>query len=339
MALTMAIAVRTARSPSSSCEEVKPKMPTAASPLNCSTLPPWPRISRPAISKNSLTTLRRISASSCSPRRVDPARSAKIAVTTRRSAASTRAASVVPQAGQKRAPSGTGWPQFGQRACSTGGLSQDCRMATTAETSRARTAVLVEGVSDQLALEALAKRRGRNLEAEGVFIVPMGGATNIGTFLNRFGPQGLDLKVAGLCDVGEEGDFRRGLERAGFGSNLTRADMERLGFYVCVSDLEDELIRALGAARVEEVVDVQGDLGSFHTLQKQPEWRGRPVEEQLRRFMGSNGRRKIRYARLLVEALDLTQVPRPLDWALAHVSASRPEGRDDGVGGNRTRVR
>src|SRR5712692_9262131 len=221
MALTMAIAVRTARSPSSSCEEVRPKMPTAASPLNCSTLPPWPRISRPAISKNSLTTLRRISASSCSPRRVDPARSATIAVTTSRSAASTRAASVVPQAGQKRAPSGTGWPQFGQRACSTGGLSQDCRMATT----RARTAVLVEGDSDQLALKALARRRGRNLEAEGVSIAPMGGATNIGTFLNRFGPQGLDLKVAGLCDVGEEGDFRRGLERAGLGSNLTRADM------------------------------------------------------------------------------------------------------------------
>jgi hypothetical protein len=43
------------------------------------------------------------------------------------------------------------------------------------------------------------------------------------------------------------------------------------------------------------------------------------VEEQLRRFMGSGGRRKIRYARFLVEALDLTQVPRPLDLVLAHV--------------------
>ena len=95
--------------------------------------------------------------------------------------------------------------------------------------------------------------------------------------------------------------------------------MERLGFYVCVADLEDELIRALGAASVEQVVDAQGDLGSFRTLQKQPEWRGRPTEEQLRRFMGSGGRRKIRYARLLVEALDLSQVPRPLDLVLAHV--------------------
>ncbi len=96
--------------------------------------------------------------------------------------------------------------------------------------------------------------------------------------------------------------------------------MEALGFYVCDADLEDELIRALGAAAVERVVEAQGDLGSFRTLQKQPAWKGRAAEEQLRRFMGSGGRRKIRYARLLVEALDLaTQVPRPLDRVLAHV--------------------
>ena len=42
-------------------------------------------------------------------------------------------------------------------------------------TMRARAVVLVEGVSDQRALEALAERRGRNLEAERVAIVPIGG--------------------------------------------------------------------------------------------------------------------------------------------------------------------
>jgi len=35
--------------------------------------------------------------------------------------------------------------------------------------------------------------------------------------------------------------------------------------------------------------------------------------------MGSGGGRKIRYASLLVEALDLARVPRPLDGVLAHV--------------------
>jgi hypothetical protein len=183
----------------------------------------------------------------------------------------------------------------------------------------ARTVVLVEGVSDRLAVEALAARRGRDLAAEGVSVLAMGGAHSIGRFLDRFGPRGLDVRLAGLCDAGEEDDFRRALERAGLGADLSRADMERLGFFVCVSDLEDELIRSLGATSVEEVVRAQGHLGSFRTLQKQPAWRGRPAEEQLRRFMGSGGSRKVRYAALLVEALALDRVPRPLDRLLAHV--------------------
>ena len=65
-----------------------------------------------------------------------------------------------------------------------------------------RAVVLVEGMSDQAAVEALAARRGRNLEAEGVSVVPIGGAQSIGRFLERFGPRGLGLTLAGLCDVG-----------------------------------------------------------------------------------------------------------------------------------------
>jgi hypothetical protein len=174
-------------------------------------------------------------------------------------------------------------------------------------------------VSDQVAVEALAERRERNLDAEGIVIVPIGGAQAIGRFLDQYGPQGLDVTLAGLCDAAEEDDFRRGLERAGLGTDLTRADLELLGFYVCVEDLEDELIRALGAETVEKVVQAHGDLGAFRTLQKQPAWRGRPAAEQLRRFMGSGGRRKIRYARYLVEALEIDAVPRPLDLLLTHV--------------------
>jgi OLD-like protein len=182
-----------------------------------------------------------------------------------------------------------------------------------------RAVVLVEGVSDQRALEALATMRGRDLAAEGIAVVPMGGATTIGRFLERFGPQGSDVRLAGMYDAGEEGAFRRGLERTGFGSHLTRADMETLGFFVCDADLEDELIRALGVDTVEQVVDAAGDLRSFRTFQKQPAQRGRAVERQLRRFMGTRSGRKIEYARLLVEALDPSRVPSPLDRALGHV--------------------
>jgi hypothetical protein len=182
-----------------------------------------------------------------------------------------------------------------------------------------RAAVLVEGLSDREAVEALAVRRGRDLADDGVAVVPIGGAQAIRAALDLYGPGGLDVRLAGLCDAGEERGFRRALERAGLGRELTRSDAEALGFFVCEADLEDELIRALGVDAVEQVVEAYGDLGPFRTLQKQPEWRGRPVHDQLRRFFGSGGRRKIRYARYLVEAVPLDRVPRPLDGVLAHV--------------------
>lgn len=176
--------------------------------------------------------------------------------------------------------------------------------------------LFVEGVSDQHALMRLATRRGRDLEGEGVSIVAIGGAHAIGPYLERFGPGGIDLKLAGLCDVGEERAFERVLERVGMGTDLTRDRMEDLGFYVCVNDLEEELVRALGSAAVLGVIDEQGELGPFRTFQKQLAKRDLGLDEQLWRFMWN---RKIRYAPLLVDALDLDRVPRPLDGVLAHV--------------------
>lgn len=184
-------------------------------------------------------------------------------------------------------------------------------------TAEASAVVVVEGVSDQIAIEALAERRVVDLAAAGVRVVRLGGAHRLGTFLEELGPRKDDLRLAGLCDAAEEPVFRRALERAGFGSDLTRAGMEQLGFYVYVADLEDELIRALGTPCVEEILRANGDLHRFRTLQQMPAWRGRATEEQLRRFMGSGGRRKIRYARILVDALRLESVPRPLDRVLA----------------------
>jgi hypothetical protein len=188
-----------------------------------------------------------------------------------------------------------------------------------ADVVESRAVILVEGMSDQAALEALAERRGRILGSEGISIVHMGGATNIGRFLDLLGPQGLDVRLAGLCDAAEEGYFRCALERAGFGSSLSRAEREALGFYVCVADLEDELIRALGAASVEQIIEAEGELGSFRTFQRQPAQQGRSPEVHLHRFMGTRSGRKSQYARLLVDTLDLTRVPRPLDRVLAHV--------------------
>jgi hypothetical protein len=174
--------------------------------------------------------------------------------------------------------------------------------------------VLVEGISDQIALETAALGRGRDLEADQVVIVPMGGAHAIGRFMTRLGPHGARMRLAGLCDLREEEIFRRGLAASHVGSPGTRADMEHLGFYVCVDDLEDELIRAVGTAGVEALFDSQGDIRSFRLLQSQPAWRGRELEAQMRRFLGSGARRKLRYARLLVDAaVARDALPRPLD--------------------------
>jgi hypothetical protein len=168
------------------------------------------------------------------------------------------------------------------------------------------TVILVEGMSDQLALEALARRRGRNLDAEGVSILPLGGAQAIGREVRRLHPH---RRLAGLCDSGEERYFRRAFESVGLED----------GFFVCHRDLEDELIRALGVDAVEDVLAARQELGLFRSFQQQPAWRGRQPEEQLRRFLGTYSGRKIQTGAMLVNALDLDRVPDPLERVLDHV--------------------
>jgi hypothetical protein len=186
-----------------------------------------------------------------------------------------------------------------------------------------KAAVLVEGQSDRAALEALASRRGLDLVDADVAIVVMNGAHAIGRFASRLGPRGDGVRLAGLCDVGEERLFLRGLERAGLGSELDRAGLEALGFFVCEADLEDELIRALGPEGMIALIASEGELPSFRTLQKQPAQRDRPIDRQLHRFLRSKSGRNTRYGRLIVEALDLTAVPRPLAAVLDYVCAPR----------------
>lgn len=168
------------------------------------------------------------------------------------------------------------------------------------------TTVLVEGESDRLAVETLASRSGRDLTAEGIAVVAMGGVTNIRRFLERYGPGGADQRVLGLCDAAESPIVFRALQRAGL----------RNGFQVCHADLEDELIRFLGTESVLDVIDSQGELDSFRVLQRQPFQRDQPPDVQLRRFLSGRGGNKIRYAPLLVKALPAGQAPPPLERLL-----------------------
>ncbi|WP_432152012.1 TOPRIM nucleotidyl transferase/hydrolase domain-containing protein [Streptomyces sp. bgisy029] len=178
-----------------------------------------------------------------------------------------------------------------------------------AEQLPVRTAVLLEGPSDAAAVHALAERRGRDLAAEGVCVLPMGGAMSVGRFAGLLGPSGLGIRLTGLCDEQERGFYERGWERAGAGQEQE--------FFVCAADLEEELIRALGPARVEELIGAEGDLRALQIFLRQPAQQGRSPQQQLRRFLGTKKGRKIHYGRVLVEALDADRVPAPLDGLFA----------------------
>ena len=169
-----------------------------------------------------------------------------------------------------------------------------------------------KGSATNCAVEALAERRGRNLLADRVFVLPMGGATNIGHFLDRFGPNGANIRLAGLCDEAEVHVFQRGLAERASATPQTLAELESRHFFVCAADLEDELIRALGTATVEQILDANGDLTAFRTFQQQPAQQGRSTAAHLRRFMGTRGGRKIHYAPVLARALRPDRVPGPL---------------------------
>jgi hypothetical protein len=180
-------------------------------------------------------------------------------------------------------------------------------------TSMQATTALVEGESDRLAVEALARRLGHDLTALRVSVVPMGGATSIVHFLDRYGPNGAGHRIVGLCDAGESRGIARALGRAGIGSG----SLAERGFHVCHADLEDELIRSLGIDGVLNVIAAQGELASFRRLQRQPSLRERPITMQLRRFFGGRSGNKARYAPLLVDALPAGHAPPPLTALVA----------------------
>ncbi|MFJ3877836.1 TOPRIM nucleotidyl transferase/hydrolase domain-containing protein [Streptomyces sp. NPDC090077] len=163
--------------------------------------------------------------------------------------------------------------------------------------------VLVEGPSDLAAVETLAARLDRDLAAEGVCVVSMGGAMNVGRHARLLGPAGLGLRLTGLCDEREQPYYDRAFRGAGAPGHAV---------FVCVQDLEEELIRALGLPGVEGVVEAEGDLVPWQTFVRQPAQRGRDPHQRMRRFLGTRKGRKIRYGHLLAQAVDLDLVPAPL---------------------------
>ena len=136
--------------------------------------------------------------------------------------------------------------------------------------------------------------------------------------------------VEGESDAADERHVRRALNHAAI-PMAAHESLESFGFFPCVAELEDELIRALGTEAVERLLEAQGELASFRRFQAMPQHRRTPVHQQLRRFLGTRATRKIRSAQRLVEALDLARFPRPLGLLASRLleaasPASRPRG-------------
>ncbi len=163
--------------------------------------------------------------------------------------------------------------------------------------------VLVEGASDAAVLETLARRRGT--PPGDVAIVVLHGYTNLGTALAALAPVAPG-RVAVLCDAGAAAYCRRAAGAA-------------VPVRVCDADLEDELLRALGTARVHAVLDACGELAALHALARQPGRRGRSDDENLRRFLSARSGRKARYGALFAAELDLRALPDPLRRVLDDV--------------------
>jgi hypothetical protein len=199
--------------------------------------------------------------------------------------------------------------------------------------------VLVEGRSDVTALNVLLRRAGVTGIDE-VRLVDMGGATNIRRQMELFTTGGRARRILGLCDAHEEPVFARvladtgvPLESAATGVDRSaspgrrpippiRAGMARYGFQVCDTDLEDELIRALGTARVLEILADLGLARGFERFGEQLAWRNATVHARLHRFAGVASGHKERVAGALAAAVPWPALGPPLGDLVGQIAAA-----------------
>ncbi len=165
-----------------------------------------------------------------------------------------------------------------------------------------RVVVLVEGESDAVVVRRLLDERGLGPE-----VVPMGGVTNVRRWAEELRVDGADPVLLALGDAGE----RRYLEKV---------QPPLAGVFVCQRDLEEELFRALGRDEAVAAIVAIGDEERWATFRTQPEWRDRPVDDQLRRFVGTRSGRKAALAAELARRLDGGVLPPPLAALLAAVA-------------------
>jgi hypothetical protein len=176
-------------------------------------------------------------------------------------------------------------------------------VARTADAYFGRKVLLVEGLSDDLAVRSLAHSLGRDLDAEGITVLALDGGGGIGPHAQLLGPNGLGIPLRGQCDLDHEAQWIVALTKAGV-PVASRADLESHGFFVADPDLEGCLVDALGVANAEGVVSAAGRDAQLRLFRIQPRWAELSAEESLIGFIKCE---KVFWAPRLAVALELTQ--------------------------------
>lgn len=130
-----------------------------------------------------------------------------------------------------------------------GFLSEDEKMSAhwwvrnKLEPLTSRRVVAVEGISDRIILERIADVTDRNLDRLGVSIIETGGAGDMGAVEKLFGLAGFNIPISMLIDADAAAATASKL-------GIPVCDLPNHSVWVSGADLEDEYVKALGAAVV-----------------------------------------------------------------------------------------
>jgi putative ATP-dependent endonuclease of OLD family len=115
------------------------------------------------------------------------------------------------------------------------------------EALTARQVVVVEGVSDRILVEAVARAIGMGLDRCGVVVFELDGADKFPNVYRLLGPDGFHIPVVGLVDDKEQGKWL-----GAFGGKPKNVVGSQL--WISTPDIEDEYCRGIGSAKVAKIL-------------------------------------------------------------------------------------
>ncbi|HEY8885966.1 MAG TPA: AAA family ATPase [Candidatus Microsaccharimonas sp.] len=186
-----------------------------------------------------------------------------------------------------------------------GFLSADERMSVRwwvrdrLEPLTARRVVAVEGLSDRIILERIAELTDRNLDRLGVSVLETGGSGDMGPIEKLFGASGFDIPLTRLIDEDAEVTVATQL-------GVATADLPAHSVWVSRVDLEDEYVRAIGAATVWAQLQTSGHFSANELANMRPSGQGGvPTDGDVAVFC-RHKKRKINAALAVLTLLDAT---------------------------------